>query len=217
MATNDEEIDKEVVDELYWDSSVSAADVAVTVRDGIVTLEGTVPSYRAKVTAGDDAYFVEGVIEVNNNLIVEYPTPPSDSDIQSYVENALGWDTDLDLHKIRVTVQDGDVKLLGTVDAYWKKLTAESDASRVRGVRNIRNEIAIVPTNERQDEQIAKDVEEALRRKWLLNVNNIDVEVEHGSVTLSGDVPSRLALEEADEAAFFTDGVKEVDNRLAVV
>lgn len=214
---NDEDIDKQVIDELYWDNSVNAADVAVTVKNGIVTLEGTVPSYRAKVTATDDAYDVNGVILVENNLKVKYPEPPSDAEIETSVRNALSWDFDLDAQKIRVTVNDGTVKLLGTVDAYWKKISAETDASKITGVRGIRNEIAIVPTNERRDEQIAKDVEEALRRKWLVNVNNVDVQVEHGYVTLTGDVPSRLARIEADEAAVYTDGVKAVDNELAIV
>ena len=213
---SDEDIDKQIIDELYWDNSVNAADVAVTVRDGIVTLEGTVPSYRAKVTATDDAYDVTGVILVDNQLKVEFPKPPTDSEIESNVENALSWDFDLDSQKIQVAVDNGDVKLLGTVDAYWKKMTAETDVSKVRGVRSIKNEIAIVPTNERRDEQIAKDVEEALRRKWLVNVNDVDVEVKHGNVTLTGDVQSHMARDEADEAAFYTDGVKAVDNKLSI-
>ena len=42
---NDETIDKQVVDQLYWDSRVNASEVAVTVQNGKVTLHGTVPSY----------------------------------------------------------------------------------------------------------------------------------------------------------------------------
>jgi osmotically-inducible protein OsmY len=217
MSMSDEDIDKQIIDELYWDNSVNAAEVAVTVEDGVVTLEGTVPSYRAKVTATDDAYDVSGVIFVDNRLNVKDPKPPADTLIESNITNALSWDFDLDSQKIRVTVNKGDVKLLGTVDAYWKKMVAEADASKVRGVMNIKNEIAIVPTNEREDEQIAKDVEEALRRKWLVNVNDVDVTVEHGNVTLTGDVPTRLARTEADDAAFYTNGVRTVENKLAIV
>jgi osmotically-inducible protein OsmY len=213
---SDEDIDKQIIDELFWDNSVNVADVAVTVQEGVVTLEGTVPSYRAKVTATDDAYDVTGVILVDNRIKVEYSEPLTDSEIKQNIENALSWDFDLDSQKIRVTVNNGEAKLLGTVDAYWKKMTSETDVSKVRGVRSIKNEIAIVPTNERQDELIAKDVEEALRRKWLVDVNDVDVRVEHGNVTLTGDVPSRFARIEADEAAFFTDGVMEVDNKLAI-
>ena len=213
---SDEDIDKKIIDELYWDNSVNASDVAVTVKDGVVTLEGIVPSYRAKVTATDDAYDVSGVALVDNKLKIKYTDIPTDLSIENNVERALDWDFDLDLQKIRVSVKNGEVKLLGTVDAYWKKMTAEADASKIRGVRNIKNEIAIVPTNERRDEQIAKDVEEALRRKWLVNVNDVDVKVEHGNVTLTGDVPSRLARAEADEAVIYTDGVRAVDNLLAI-
>jgi osmotically-inducible protein OsmY len=168
------------------------------------------------VTASEDAYDVAGVVLVENQLKVEYPKQLTDSEIKSNVTNALSWDFDLDSQKIRVTVNNGDVKLLGTVDAYWKKMIAETDVSKVKGVRNIKNEIAIVPTNEREDEHIAKDVEEALRRKWLVDVNDVDVRVEHGFVTLTGDVPSRLARTEADEAAIYTDGVKAVENKLAI-
>ena len=213
---NDEDIDKQIVDQLYWDNSVSVADVAVTVEDGWVTLEGTVPSYHAKVTATDDAYQVLGVKFVDNKLRVAYKDTHSDNGIEADIVSALDWDFDLDAQDIAVSVNEGEVKLLGTVDAYWKKFIAEQDVAKVRGVRSIRNEIAIVPTGEWSDEQIAKAVEEAMRRNVNVDVNDVDITVDDGEVTLTGVVSDWQERYAADSSALYTTGVRAVDNELQI-
>lgn len=209
---NDEDIDRQIIDQLYWDNSVNAADVAVTVKDGWVTLQGTVPSYTSKLTAGLDAYQVIGVKFVDNKLNVVYPKIPTDEQIKADVESILDWDFDLEAEKITVSVRDGEVKLLGTVDKYWKKHAAESNASKIEGVTSVKNELAIVDSGEWTDEVIAKNIEEALRRNLNVNVDDIDVKVDDAHVTLSGDVPSWTARQAADISARYTKGVKSVKN-----
>jgi osmotically-inducible protein OsmY len=213
---NDEDIDKQVVDQLYWDSRVRVSDVAVTVDNGRVTLRGEVPSFNAKTTAIKDAYQVKGVTFVDDELTVSYPELPSDAEIKEDVESALDWDYDLSPHKITVSVTKGAVKLLGSVDAYWKKMLAESDTSKVNGVLDIRNELAIVTTGNRRDEEIGKDIEEAMRRNAYVEVNDVDVKVGKGRVVLTGKVPDWSALEAAELSAQYTSGVKWVDNELKI-
>ncbi|MGE5617697.1 MAG: BON domain-containing protein [Sphingomonadaceae bacterium] len=41
----DEEIQRQVLDELEWDPEVEQTDVGAEVNDGVVTLTGTVASY----------------------------------------------------------------------------------------------------------------------------------------------------------------------------
>lgn len=213
----DELMDKEIVDQLFWDVRVNAADVAVTVEDGCVTLSGKVPSVHTKYVAAEDAYSVNGVKSVKNFLTVEYPKIPTDKDMKEGVEDTLGWDFDLDARKITVSVHNGKVKLLGTVDEYWKKLLAEDDAFRINGVTDIRNELAIVSTGKWSDEMIAKDIEEALRRNASVEVNDINVKVAKGNVTLSGMVPNWFARTAANSSALYSTGVKSVDNIITIM
>lgn len=213
---NDEDIDKQIIDQLYWDNSVNAADVAVTVKDGWVTLQGTVPSYTSKLTAGLDAYQVKGVKFVDNKLNVVYPAIPTDEQIKADVESILDWDFDLEAEKITVSVRDGEVKLLGTVDKYWKKHAAESNAAKIEGVTGVKNELAIVDSGEWTDEVIAKNIEEALRRNLNVNVDDVDVRVDDANVTLSGDVPSWTARQAADISARYTKGVRSVKNLIKI-
>lgn len=213
---SDQDLDKQIVDQLYWDNSVNVSEVAVTVDNGRVTLEGTVPSYHAKNTAVADAYQVRGVEYVDDELVVSYADVPSDEQIKEEVESALDWDYELKAHKITVSVNEGMVKLLGSVDAYWKKMLAESDTSKVNGVLGIKNELAIVTTDRRKDEEIGRDIEEAMRRNLNVDVNDVDVKVGKGRVVLTGQVPDWSALEAAERSAEYTSGVKWVENELKI-
>ena len=47
----DIQIQKDVMEELKWDPSLNAAEIGVTVKNGIVTLSGQVNSYAKKMAA----------------------------------------------------------------------------------------------------------------------------------------------------------------------
>ena len=57
----DRHIQKDVMDELTFDPSVSAEDIGVSVSEGVVTLNGFVPSYAEKYAAEKATFRVEGV------------------------------------------------------------------------------------------------------------------------------------------------------------
>lgn len=214
-----EKIKKNVIDNLYWDARVDASDVNVEVSDaGRVTLEGSVPSYSAIGVATDNAWDVEGVINVDNQLTVKYPstvTVPSDEDIQSNINNSLLWDSNIDSSNIDISVDAGIVTLEGEVDAYWKLYHIENKAD-VTGVIDIVNKLAVVPTEEVMDEDIAESVVNALTRNYNVDVDDVNVKVESGKVTLTGSVPSWSAYTSAETSAFYTLGVVEVDNQLTI-
>jgi hyperosmotically inducible protein len=213
---NDEDIDKQIIDQLYWDNRVKVSEVAVTVDKGWVTLDGEVPSYKAKKTAAEDAYLVRGVKYVNNKLVVRYDSIHSDKKIKENVEMALEWDPYLDASKIDVAVDEGSVELSGTVDAYWKKILVEDYTYGIYGVLDVKNELAIVTSNKWSDEMIASDIENALARNHNVDINDIDVKVNKAKVTLSGTVPDWTAKYAADGSALYTAGVKHVDNKITI-
>jgi osmotically-inducible protein OsmY len=186
------------------------------VDHGFVTLNGTVPSYNAKYTASDDAYLVSGVKFVDNKLTVDYSSKTTDMQIKDDVESSLDWDIDLDAQNITVSVDNGTVTLLGSVDSYWKRIIAEMDTRKVNGVQEIKNELAIVTTGRWEDKNIATEIESALDRNLNVDVNDVDVKVRKGNVTLTGEMPSWTSKNSAYDSAIFTTGVKEVHNNLTI-
>jgi osmotically-inducible protein OsmY len=219
MVLTDEEIKKRIVDELYWDSRVDASKVGVRVDDGKVTLSGLVPTYNAKLRAETDAYAVQDVVWVENRLTVTYPPAiiiPNDNDIRQTVIRNLSDDPDLEKTDIRVSVKDAIVTLEGSVDAYWKKWEAEYTTCNVRGVCDIVNKVTVVPTMQIADKVIAEDVRAAIERKRNINIEDLDIRVENGVVTLTGTVPDRDARRSAVNAAEFTKGVIDVIDELTI-
>ncbi|HEU0291183.1 MAG TPA: BON domain-containing protein [Anaerolineales bacterium] len=212
----DENIAKDVVDSLYWDSRVDASKVSVTVDDGIVTLSGTVPSYAEKVASSEDARLITGVRDIDNQLKVDYRAKvPTDSEVKSNISHALTWDYFLGPHNIDVSVDAGWVTLEGTVDAFWKKVRAE-DLTFGRGVVGVTNKIAVVPTQTIVDEKLAENIVNALDRNISVDVDDINVTVDKGTVTLTGSVPTWSSKQAAYNAARYAHGVKHVNDLVAV-
>jgi len=217
MVRSKEIIKKDVVDQLYWDGRVNAADVEVSVSDGKVTLSGTVPTLQARRAALLDAYSVSGVQTVENDISVRYGEPlPSSEEVEQRVRYVLAWNPDIDSTNIEVRADAGLVRLEGTVDAFWKKLFAADLAMSVGGVLDVVNKLAVVPTNDIIDESIADDIVGALGRNSLVSAEAVDVTVRNGFVSLEGTVPGRLARDAALEVAYYTPGVTGVEDRLIV-
>ena len=219
MVRCDDEIMKDVAEELFWDNRVDTLDVLVEVANGKVKLTGTVPTHSAKSSAGQDVFNVPGVTAVENGLEVIYtPTVAlqSDARINRCIENSLSTNPDIDATRIRVLVYAGWVTLEGIVDSYWKKIKAEDIAASIIGVMGITNKLGIVPTEEFLDNSIAMSIIAGLDQNSSVDVDSVDVRVEGGTVVLSGVVSSWAAYHAAQEIAEHTKGVHEVTNRLLV-
>ncbi|MFW9805195.1 MAG: BON domain-containing protein [Candidatus Thorarchaeota archaeon] len=219
MKSKDEQIKKAVVDILYWDSRVDASNVDVEVKDGIVTLRGTVPSYAVKEAALFDTWKIPGVKQVNNNSFVKFPTSAktlSDSQIETSIVKQLGWNDSTRNENIHVKVKKGEVTLEGHVDAYWKIFRAQQITSDVMGVTDIDNKLTVVPTETVTDQVIATEIMNAIDRSYIVNTKDVDVKVKDGIVTLSGGLSNRGAYEAALECAYNTFGVKDVKDRLHI-
>ena len=73
MMRTDSEIKKDVQRELAWDTRVDETDIGVQVRDGIVTLTGTVPSWAKRMAALQAAQRVAGVLDIANDVLLQPP------------------------------------------------------------------------------------------------------------------------------------------------
>jgi len=219
MALMDEQIKKNVVDELYWDNRVDASNISVVVDDGKVTLKGEVPTYLASTAALDDTLKILGVLSVDNQLEVKFPvttTIPADLEILNEIEKKLARNPDIDILDMEIQVVSGKVTLRGTVDAYWKKLYAEELVASEPGVLFINNHLAIVPVNDIIDQDIANDIVRSIESRAAVSADDVHVEVLNGHVRLSGSVPSWIAKRAAYEAALFTAGVVDVENNITI-
>ena len=217
MLRTDEQIKKDVVDQLFWDSRLDAANIDTEVVGGTVVLKGSVDDYFSKRVAGIDAQSIKGVRRVDNQLRIRGATPATAREvILERVRQVLAVHSEVNLHSLKVFME-GDVLFLeGVVDAYWKKQLAEELAYQVLGVTEVENRIGVTPTTGGGDEIIARSVVEALHRRDQLAAQSVDVRVEDGRVRLSGSVPTWTARNAAYEAALYTDGVVEVEENLAV-
>jgi osmotically-inducible protein OsmY len=63
-------IKNDIESALFYDSWVDSHDVKVDVKDGVVTLTGTVSSSFEKRAAGDDAWDAPGVRDVQNGISI---------------------------------------------------------------------------------------------------------------------------------------------------
>jgi osmotically-inducible protein OsmY len=220
MATTDSDakVRENVLDKLRHDIRIDASNIAVSVHDGVVYLNGTVPSCFQKMIAGQDAQNSTGVLDVVNSLVVTVPLPPTDEEIAATVRGNLDRDVRIPHpERIHVTVRNGVVTLAGTVSTYSQRQDAEEDTRTVSGVVDVVDQISIVPTFARTDAEIAADVRHALDADPDLNAAQIEVNVVNGTVHLRGTVPAYSQISKASDDAWRVPGVVKVVNALTVL
>ena len=125
---NDRELQQDVLDELTWEPGVKATDIGVTVKDGVVTLEGTVDSFAEKWAAEKAVKRLSGVKALAVEIEVKLPgsSERSDADIARAAENALDWDVSVPYDRIKVTAERGFLTLEGEVDWEFQRSAAEA-------------------------------------------------------------------------------------------
>jgi osmotically-inducible protein OsmY len=209
---------KDIVDSLYWDVRVDASDVSVQVENGTAFLSGTVPSFAARRAAADDAWRVDGIHAVDSQLTVDYKVPlPTDEEIQTGIKSVLLWSSAIDSSKIEIEVRGGKVTLRGTVASYWQRLRAQTLAEDVTGVIALINELTVVPTESILDEDIARQIIKAFEQNPLIDEDTVTVAVERGKVTLTGNVLTWSARNQARGTVASVPGVIFIDNRIMVM
>ncbi len=212
---DDARLHADVVQELEDDPSVDASGVAIAVKDGIVTLAGTVPSYWQKIEAENAVKRVTGVRAVANELQIELPSEHvrDDTDIARAAVESLSWHSDLPA-SIKVAVSNGWVTLSGTVDWQYQKQEAENAVKHLTGVKGVVNDIAIKAAPKVSDvrERIRKELERTVDQE----ANQIVIETSNGRVTLRGKVHSWSEDQAARRAAWSVPGVTAVDDKLLV-
>jgi osmotically-inducible protein OsmY len=216
MVYADKDIQKNITDELAWEPSLRNDDIAVGVREGVVTLGGFVDSYADKSKAERVAGRVKGVKAVADELEVKLPTGSerADPDVARAALDALQWNISVPHDRIQVKMEKGWLTLEGQVDWFYQKQAAERAVRYLRGVRGVFNLITLSARTTPRD--VKKRIKDALHRGVEFDAEHITVEVEGSKAVLQGTVRSYAEMKDAARAARNAPGITEVDNRLAI-
>jgi osmotically-inducible protein OsmY len=139
----------------------------------------------------------------------------TDIQLKNDIETELTWDPKVNAAHIGVTVDQGAVSLLGTVDTYAEKWAAEEATKRVGGVRTVAQdlEVKVLGEHKRNDSEIAAAVQRTL--EWDVFIpKTVTAEVRDGGVTLKGQVNWHYQRDAAERAARQLPGVVGVFNSI---
>jgi osmotically-inducible protein OsmY len=213
---SDSEIERDVRDELKWDPDLDASDIAVSVKDGVVTLAGFTKSYTDRLEAELAAKRVAGVRAVANDIEVRLPAIDQrpDPDIARDAVSALKAELPISHDRIKVVVKDGWVTLEGAVEWQYQKTTAENAVRKVKGVKGVTNVVTVKPKV--QPSELQHKIMEAFKRNAEVDANRITVEANGSEVILKGTVRSWIEREEAERVAWSAPGVTKVEDRIVV-
>jgi len=198
--------------------------VTSSVEDGIVTLTGTVNLYQDKLDATKKLKKLDHVNGVRNNIVVAGEQVP-DSKLQQQLAKKIAYDrvgySDNTFNYVAVNVTDGVATLTG--DVVWNPPldSALAIANRTPGVKEVVNDVNVLPTSG-FDDSIRARTARAIYRDSVLSryaidpVHPIRIVVDNGHVTLYGSVQSTMDKDLAGIRASGVAGAFSVENKLVV-
>jgi hyperosmotically inducible protein len=214
---------------LLLSKRVSPFDIKVQTIQEEVTLTGQVPTAEAKTVAGAIVLDTAGVKKVHNDLEINPQAERNpeterlgervaDLELKTVVDDDLSNSADLKDKHIDVQVKSRVVTLGGALETPAQKYSAEQIAWQATGVQGVvdRISVTIVPAAaETVDEKLARRVEFELYSTKAFSLKTMQIHVDKGTVTLSGNVGSRAERMLAEKVAQSVDGIRKVVNNLA--
>ncbi len=131
LTRTDREIQADVLAELHCDRSIPGTEIGVAVKDGVVTLTGTVDTFWKKWKAEEDAHKVNGVIAVADDITARVIRESTDTGIAAAAVHAAKWNTSVPAEKIQVKVEDDSVTLAGEVVWQYQRQEVERAVRRL--------------------------------------------------------------------------------------
>lgn len=216
MKKSDDILQKEVIETIKWKPLDDSDEIDIKVQSGIVTLGGTADKYAQKKEVAEAVTNIAAVKKNRDENKVDLYSSAilSDKEITSLMSQVLKENWAVPSYKIKVDVKKGWVTLKGTLDWDFQKKAVDKAVRYLKGVRGVIDKITI--ETQFQSDLNQKLIKEALRRNWLLEIDNIKVRVKGKTVFLTGMVESLFQKEEAERIAWNMPGVCYVANELLV-
>ncbi|HEY3927267.1 MAG TPA: BON domain-containing protein [Candidatus Koribacter sp.] len=214
------------------------AQVTVKSNNGIVTLNGTVDKYQAKVDAEKKVRKMSAVKEVDDEIQVAGKQVP-DATLQATLNKKLAYDQfgqptgpgraafngvfgyENTYDNITAAVNDGVVTLDGAVRWEQDKKSANALVAQQDGVKDVIDKVKVLPASIYDDQIRAREYEalygdNVLGRYGMDPAAPIRIVVDNGHVSLYGTVQSQMEKNIASIRAGQVSGVFSVQNNLQV-
>jgi osmotically-inducible protein OsmY len=122
------------------------SEIAISADSGLVTLRGTIGSFRQRRAAVSDARAVDHDYEVLDELKVRLldDWTREDADVRGIALQILMWDVEVPSESVDVNVREGWVTLKGDVTYQFESDAAFEDVAGLYGVTGVTNEIKVI-------------------------------------------------------------------------
>lgn len=142
----------------------------------------------------------------------------TDAQLKKDVLDELEWEPALNATRVGVAVDHGVVLLTGHLDTFAEKEAVEKAVRRVAGVKAmaVELEVTLAPRHQRSDTEIAATIETAFKWHALIPEDRIQVKVEKGWVTLTGEVDWQYQRHNAERVVRPVTGVLGVNNHITI-
>jgi osmotically-inducible protein OsmY len=140
-------IEDDIRESLDFDPRIGdPAQVAVAVEDGTAIMRGTVGSFSQRRAAVSDAFKIDGVFAVDDQIDVRLMDDDrrDDADIRGVALQILMWDALVPTDSIDVSVDDGWVTLTGEVSYPFEREAAYDDVADLLGVIGVTDELVVL-------------------------------------------------------------------------
>lgn len=242
VPATEEEIAEALRTAFSLDPRIALFEIDIDVDASEVELEGSVDNIHARDAAEHIARHTIGVTAVQNRISIEHDGQLDDDFLRLRLEEALRRNAITEAFAIDARVEEGVAILSGAVDNSAEKAAAQEVASRVVGVREVKNQIRVetphafyydpyvypyhpyvetwstyawsLPT--KPDYEIQVDIERELFWSPFVDADEVDVSVARGKAVLEGSVDSLRERESAVENAFEGGAIAVDARRLSV-
>ena len=223
----DDKIDASIKKSYVYETYLNDDGIKIQVKDGVVTLTGTVAAESHKALAEETAASQLGVARVDNQLVTKAEVAAENADtwISRKVKLILMFHRQTSARNTSVEVQDGIVTLKGEASSMAQKELATEYASDIEGVKSVKNEMTVAAASipvERtagqkiDDASITAQVKMALTTHRSTSSLSTKVETRNGEVTITGIAKNAAEKSLVTKLVNDIQGVTSVKNQMTI-